>query len=176
LILIERHADPILLESPIINALLGPLLAWIQTTRIAAAIGGSTLLTGFISGIHLLGLTLLVGASLVSSLRMAGIILTDRPMTDVTPGPVRGMLVGLTISVVSGLLLFAPRAAAAADNSFFQVKMALLGAAALFHFAVYRGISRRTDAESSVVKLTGGIGLILWLGVAVAGCAFILFE
>jgi hypothetical protein len=175
LILVERYAGSILLESPIINAL-GPFLAWIQTTGIATTIGESSQLTGFISGIHLLGMTLLVGAALVSSFRMAGIILTDRPMTDVTSGPVRGMLVGLAISVGSGLLLFAPRAAAAADNSFFQVKMTLLCAAAVFHFAVYRGISRRTDAESSVVKLTGGIGLILWLGVAVAGCAFILFE
>ena len=152
------------------------VLGWIQTTRIATTIGGSTLLTGFISGIHLLGLTLLVGAALVSSLRMVGIILTDRPLSEVTPGPRRGMVIGLAISVVSGLLLFTPRAAAAADNSFFQIKMTLLGAAALFYFAVYRGVSRRTDADSPVVKLTGGIGLTLWLGVAFAGCAFILFE
>ena len=151
-------------------------LAWIQTTRIAATIGDSTLLTGFLSGIHLLGLTWLVGAALVSSLRMAGLILTDRPLRDVTSGPGRGMIMGLAISVTSGLLLFSPRATVAAANSFFQVKMLLLGAAVLFHFAVYRGISRRTDAESSAVKLTGGVGFILWFGVAVAGCAFILFE
>jgi len=151
-------------------------LSWIQATRIATTIGDSTLLTGFISGMHLLGMTLLVGAALVSSLRMAGIILTDRPLSEVTPGPRRGMIVGLVISVVSGLLLFAPRATAAAENSFFQIKMLLLCAAALFHFAVYRGISRRTDAESSVVKVTGGVGLILWCGVAVAGCGYILFE
>jgi hypothetical protein len=142
----------------------------------ATTIGQSTLLTGFLSGIHLLGLTLLVGAALVSSLRMVGVILTDRPLSEVTPGPRGAMIVGLMISAVSGLLLFSPRAAAAAENSFFQIKMTLLCAAALFHFAVYRGVSQRTDAESSVVKLTGGLGLILWSGVAIAGCAFILFE
>ena len=152
------------------------LLAWIQTTRIASTIGNSTLLTGLLSGIHLLGLTWLVGAALVSSLRMVGMTLTDRPLSDVTSGPGRGMIMGLAISVSSGLLLFSPRAVMAADNSFFQVKMLLLCAAVLFHFAVYRGISRRTDAESSAVKFTGGVGLILWFGVAVAGCAFILFE
>jgi uncharacterized protein YacL len=151
-------------------------LAWVQTTPIATTIGGSTLLTGFISAIHLLGLTLLVGGALVSSLRMLGITLTDRPMSDVTPGPGRGMIIGLVISVVSGLLLFLPRAVAAAESSVFQVKMTLLCAATLFHFGVYRGISRRTDATASVVKFTGGVGLILWFGIAVAGCAFILFE
>jgi hypothetical protein len=107
---------------------------------------------------------------------MVGVILTDRPLSEVTPGPRGAMIVGLMISAVSGLLLFSPRAAAAAENSFFQIKMTLLCAAALFHFAVYRGVSQRTDAESSVVKLTGGLGLILWSGVAIAGCAFILFE
>ena len=153
-----------------------PLLAWVQTTRIATTIGGSTLLTGLLSAIHLLGLTLLVGGALVASLRMLGLILTDRPMNDVTPGPVRGMVVGLVISVVSGLLLFAPRASVAAENGFFQVKMSLLGAAVVFHFAVYRGASRHVDAKPSQVKLTGGLGLMLWFGVAVAGCAFILLE
>ena len=151
---------------------LAPLFAWIQATRIATTIGGSSSLTGFLSAIHLLGLTLLVGGALVSSLRMLGIMLADRPMGDVTPAPVRGMAVGLTISVASGLLLFASRAAAAADNSFFQVKMLLLSAAIAFHFAVYRGASRRADD----VRLPGGVGLILWFGVAVAGCAFILLE
>ena len=151
---------------------MGPLLAWIQATRIATTIGGSSSLTGFLSAIHLLGLTLLVGGALVSSLRMMGIVLADRPMSDVTPAPVRGMAVGLTISVASGLLLFASRVAAAGDNSLFQVKMLLLSAAIAFHFAVYRGASRRTDDA----RLPGGVGLILWFGVAVAGCAFILLE
>jgi hypothetical protein len=149
-----------------------PLLAWVQTTRIAAAIGQSTLLTGFISAIHLLGLTLLVGGALVSGLRMMGLILADRPMSDVTPAPVRGMLAGLVISVGSGLLLFAPRALAAAENSFFQVKMLLLCAAVAFYFAVYRVASRRAGDA----RLAGGVGLILWVGVAAAGCAFILLE
>lgn len=155
---------------------MGPLLAWVQGTRIAATIGQSTLLIGFISAIHLLGLTLLVGGALVSSLRMLGVILIEHPVIDITPAPGRGMIVGLTISVTTGLLLFAPRASAAAENSFFQVKMLLLFAAAMFHFAVYRRVSRRTDARPSVVKFTGGLGLALWVGVAIAGCAFILLE
>ena len=152
------------------------MLTWIQTTQIATTIAGSSNLTGFLSGIHLLGLTLLVGSALVSSLRMLGLILTERPIGDVTPAPVRAMAIGLMISVVSGLLLFAARASAAAGNSFFQAKMALLVAAALFYFAVYRGVSRQGDAKPGTARFVGGLGLILWAGVAVAGCAFILVE
>ena len=152
------------------------ILAWVQATRIATTIGESTLLTGFISAVHLLGLTLLAGGALVSSLRMLGIILTDRPMSDVTPGPGRGMLVGLGISLVTGLLLFSPRATTAVESSFFQIKMALLAAAIAFHFGIYRGVSRSGDASPAAARFTGGMGLILWFGVAIAGCAFILLE
>jgi hypothetical protein len=154
----------------------GPLLAWLQASRIAATVGGSTQLTGFLSAIHLLGLTLVVGGALVSSLRLLGALLPERPVRDVTAAAGQGMLLGLTISVTSGLLLFAPRASAAAENTFFQVKMLLLVAASVFHFAVYRRVSRRRDASAGVLRLTGALGLALWFGVALAGCAFILLE
>ena len=155
---------------------IGSLLAWVQTTAIASAIGGSTQLTGLLSGIHLLGLTLLVGAAVVSGLRMMGIILVETPTADVVLWPGRGMIVGLIISVSSGLLLFSPRAVAAAGNSLFQIKILLLSVAVAFHFGVYRRISKRHDARASALKITGGLGLMLWFAVAVAGCAFILFE
>jgi uncharacterized protein DUF6644 len=155
---------------------LEPFLAWVQTTPVATTIGQSLLLTGFLSGIHLLGLTLLVGGAVVASLRMLGVILTDQPITDVTRAPRRGMAVGLTISVASGLLLFAPKAAADAENSLFQLKMLVLLTAAVFHFTLYQRISRRPDAAPLVVGFSGGLGLMLWFGVAVAGCAFILLE
>lgn len=155
---------------------LAPVVSWIQSTRIATTIGNSTLLTGLISGIHLLGLTLLVGGALVSGLRMLGVVLTDRPIGDVASGPARGMTVGMMISMTSGLLLFAPRASAAVENSFFQIKMSLLCAAVTFHFAVYRAVIQRTNARTSVIRTAGALCLTLWCGVALAGCAFILFE
>jgi hypothetical protein len=152
------------------------LFGWIQNTRVAAIIGNSTSLTGLISGIHLLGLTLLVGAVLVSSLRMLGIILGNSPLRDVASAPGRGIIAGLILSAGSGLLLFAPRASAAAVNGIFQIKMLTLVTAAAFHFGVYRRVVRGADTEPVRVRLTGGIGLALWVGVAVAGCAFILLE
>jgi hypothetical protein len=151
---------------------LAPLLSWVQHTRVAATIGQSSLLMGFLSGLHLLGLTLVVGGALVSGLRRLGLVLRDRPVAEVT-GPIsRGMSIGLAVSVTTGLLLFAPRASAAAGNSIFQTKMLLVLTAAVFHFA----IARRLDARSRMLKLTGSMQLALWFSVAIAGCAFILLE
>jgi hypothetical protein len=151
---------------------LAPLLASVQHSRVAAIIAQSSLVTGLLSGLHLLGLTLVVGGALVSGLRRLGFVLVDRAVADVTRPISRGMSIGLAVSVSTGLLLFAPRASAAAGNSFFQTKMILLLAAAVFQFVV----AWRLDARSRMRQLTGTIQLALWFSVALAGCAFILLE
>jgi hypothetical protein len=151
---------------------LAPLLSWVQDSRVAATIGQSSLLTGFLSGLHLLGLTLVVGGALVSGLRRLGLVLGDRPVAEVTRPISRGMSIGLAVSVATGLLLFAPRASTAARNSIFQSKMLLLLTAAVFQFAV----AHRLDARPPLLKLTGSAQLALWFSVAAAGCAFILLE
>jgi hypothetical protein len=82
------------------------------------------------------------------------------------------MSVGLAVSVATGLLLFAPRASAAAGNGIFQAKMLLVLTAAVFQFAVVP----RLDTRSRMLKLAGTMQLALWFSVALAGCAFILLE
>lgn len=142
----------------------------------ASTIGQSPLATGFLSAVHLLGLTLIGGAVLVSSLRLFGLLLADHPVPDVAHAAARGLGVGLAISVVSGLILLAPRLSGTLRNGIFQVKIVLVVTAAIFHFTVYRR-TIRTGARSSVLnRLSAGIALLLWLGVAVAGCALILLE
>ena len=155
---------------------LGPFFAWLQETTIATTIAQSTLLTGLLSGIHLLGLTLLVGGALVSGLRLLGVLLSEQPVTEVSGTAARGMTVGLAISVTTGLLLFAARASTAAESGFFQLKMVVLLTAAVFHFAFYRSVARQGTAQQHVLQFAGALGLMLWFGVAVAGCAYILFE
>jgi len=84
--------------------------------------------------------------------------------------------VGLVISLATGLLLFAARAASVSANGTFQVKMLLLVAAAVFHFTVHRKVTQRPSGAAPLLRATGVVGLALWLGVAATGCAFILLE
>lgn len=158
------------------TAALLPLVHWLHSTSVAAAVGGSSLLSGLLSATHLLGLTLVAGGALVSTLRLLGIIFPDRPVTDITNATDRGMLVGLTISVVTGVLMFAPRGPQIIENSFFQTKMLVLAAAAVFHVAFRRRVTRRPDAGPALLRFAGACGFALWFGVALAACAFILFE
>jgi hypothetical protein len=155
---------------------LEPILEWVQTTRLASTISNSLTLTAVLSSIHLVGLTLVVGSVLFASLRLVGFIFDDRAVNEITAAVSSTIVVGLAISVTTGLLLVAPRAAASFQNGFFQFKMTSLAAALVFHLGVYRHALRGREPSRWRQTLTGAIGFGLWFLVAVAGCAFILLE
>ena len=122
--------------------------ARIEASGIATTISQSVPLNGALSGLHLVGLTLLVGSVLVSSLRLLGAVLPHESVAEVT------------------------RAA----RRIFQWKMLLLCAAAAFHFAIYRNAARGTDRTELPPWVAGAFGLMLWSAVVLAGAAFILIE
>ena len=157
-------------------ALVEPMLGWLQSTSLAQTVAQSLLLTGFLSSVHLLGLTLVVGGALVSSLRLLGLMLPGAPLGSVTGPAGRGIWIGLAISVVTGVLLVSPRGIYAAENNFLQIKMLLLVTAVLMHATLYRHVDRAPDPKPLTLRVTGTLGLVLWGGVAVAGCAYILLE
>lgn len=154
---------------------LTPVLSWIEASRVATTIAQSSMLTGFLSAVHLVGLTLVGGAAVVSGLRLTGLVLRDQPLAQMA-GPARGIGVGLAVSVLTGLLLFSARAPAFAANGFFQLKMLVLATAAIAHVAWYRPAILRDRGTPLGRTATGATGLALWFGVILAGCALILFE
>jgi hypothetical protein len=107
---------------------------------------------------------------------MLGVFLRGRPLAEVTRPASRGIAIGLAISLITGLLLFAPRAVAASQNSTFQIKMLLLVTAASLQFALHGRVARPIPPSGAFLRLAGGAGMALWLALAVAACAFILLE
>ena len=154
---------------------LGDFFSQIESSSLALTIRDSTILTGTLSGIHLIGLTLLVGSVLVSSAALAGLIVNNQPVAELTRATRRASIAGLVISIISGLLLVSFRLNMSTATQAFQIKMLTLVAAALFHFLVYMPAARGQRSALSR-KLAGGIAFLLWFGVVLGGCAFILFE
>ena len=148
---------------------------WLEGTRMAIAVRDSLMLTGALSAVHLVGFTLTTGGALVANLNLLGLLFPDRPPLEVTRPASRGIALGLTISALTGVLLFAPRATVASVNGIFQMKMLLLVAAVVFHSFVHQRVAR-TATSSSIRRGTGAVGLVLWVGLALAGCAYILLE
>jgi hypothetical protein len=153
----------------------GNFFAQIEKSTLAITIRDSTILTGGLSGLHLLGLTLLVGSVLVSTAVLAGLVVNGQPVAEITRATRRASIVGLCISVTTGLLLVSFRLTMSTASQAFQIKMLTLVVAAIFHFLVYVPAAR---GRRSVVSpgIAGGVAFLLWLGVVLGGCAFILFE
>ena len=164
-----------------------PFFAWLEATRVATIVRESLMLTGALSSVHVIGFTLVTGGAFVANLNLLGVLFRGRPPIEVTRPASRGIAIGLAISALTGVLLFSARASAASVNWIFQLKMALLLTAVLFHVFVHRRVARspRHDhisgefARSSsgfTQRATAVVGLLLWTGLALSGCAFILLE
>lgn len=147
----------------------------LEASALAATIRESTWLTGLLSSVHLVGLALTLGGALFSSLALFGALGPREHRTDVVRPSARAISIGLVISLVTGVLLFAPRAVSAAHNSTFQLKMSLLVMATLLHLTAGRAGSGQS-ASLGLPRAVRGIGLALWTSVALAGCAYILLE
>ena len=149
---------------------------WLTLSDFALYLRKSPYLIGLLSAVHLLGLTLIGGSGIVSCLRGVGLLLPERPLAEIMIPAGKGILAGFGFSLGSGLILFTPRAASAVENPAFQIKMALVLAAAVFHFTLYHYVARRTDLRPPILSVAAVLALVLWLGVACAGFAFAVFN
>jgi hypothetical protein len=118
--------------------------------------------------LHTVGMSLLVGASLVLDLRMLGVA----PALPVAPLALlfRAVWAGAAVSVGSGLLLFAADATTKGTTTVFFVKLgciaAGLGAAALLRPVVAAATDDRIPARA---RLLAAASLLAWAGAITAG-------
>jgi len=149
-------------------------LAAIENSVLAGTIKGSFALTAGLSAIHAVSFTLIMGGALFANLRLAGVLLRDRPQAEIMRLGTRSVAIGLAISVVTGLLMFAPRAVTASANHTFQLKLLLLVTCVAVQFLVIRPMVRRHPVDSHWIA--GALGVVLWVSLALAACAYILLE
>jgi hypothetical protein len=182
--LVTFHHDPGLVArgvscekmavQPRFTPLAESLIARVEASSLATMIQGSTVLNGMLSGLHLVGLTLLLGSVLVTSVAIAGLI-GPFPIEDLTRAARRASFWGLALSVVTGLLQVSPRVVAAVDNPTFRLKMALLVLGLVVLVGLQHPVAR--GRRPSVPPLvTAVLAVAVWAGVALAGLAFILLE
>jgi len=118
---------------------------------------------------HVLGIALLVGASIPLDLRLMG---AWRGVShyDLARVLVPVAMTGLAIAMVSGGLLFSVRAGEYANLEVFWIKMTLLGLGALAALLAHLRFGRwlETASPPQLFRI-GAVSLICWLGVLVAG-------
>jgi hypothetical protein len=149
---------------------------WLESTDVARTVSGSLPLTASLSAAHLIGFTLVSGGAFVMHLRLVGAMLRRTTLLDVARPAGRLIALGLSLNVVTGVLLFAGRASEIAANGIFQAKMSLILIAVVWQLIVHRRVRQAAVQSPQATRTVGVVGLALWLGLAVTACAFILLE
>lgn len=148
-----------------------PFFQWCEQTWLFQVINAHEWFFPALETIHLFGLVLLLGTIIMLSLRLLGLAMVRQPVPELAGELAMYNAAGLALMLSSGALMFVATAVRNYGNTSFWVKMVLLAAALVFHFAFFRRVIRRPSADSPdwQGRLAAWGALILWFGVGVAG-------
>jgi len=150
------------------------IVQWFQDTALATAIRESAIVFPVILSLHLTGMGLFGGMILMTDLRLLGIAMTKRPVSDVVNGLRPWKHLGLTLTATCGILLLWSKAAIYYPNPYLRIKL-ILFVLIILHALVFRSVYRNVaDLDRSPVipgraKLAAALSLVLWMSVVTAG-------
>jgi hypothetical protein len=148
-----------------------PFFQWAEASWWGTFVRESTMGFAIASVFLLFGITLLLGGIFLMSLRLLGLLMADKPVSQVFAGFRGWILVGLVVTLLAGPTMAAATAMRYYDSGAFWLEQELLVAAIVFHFALFERVARRDDANPVLRAFTAIGALCLWFGVGVAGRA-----
>jgi hypothetical protein len=125
-----------------------------------------------IQSLHLFGLTLVLGTTVIFNLRLLGLGFRQLELPSISKQLWRLAVGGLLLSIASGILVFIPDPARYAANTAFKAKLVILILAILFHFTVFRRVvGAKPHPVRRRVVWVAAVSLTLWFCVGWAGRA-----
>lgn len=142
-----------------------PFFQWCDSSWLGSTIRNSQSLFPIIEIFHLFALTILLGTTIVLSLRLFGVMFAEQPFPELARSLTPWNSWSLAVMLFTGFLLFLSEAVKCYGNDSFRAKMVFLFLALLFRFTLYAKLTQ------SWGKLAAGISLVLWFSVGLAGRA-----
>jgi uncharacterized membrane protein SirB2 len=156
---------------------LQPFVNWIGDSSFGMWLGQSTDRIAWLFVMHLVGLTLLMGATILLGLRLLGLSFRSHRLPELTRETAIFRNIGLVLILLSGALIFTGGAVSYFEGAWFRRKMAFLIVALLFNFTFFRKVTNAEEGRYSplVHRITGLFTLFIWFSVAAAGRAIAFF-
>jgi hypothetical protein len=148
-----------------------PFFEWCENTAIGETIRNSVWLFPVIEGFHLVALALIGGAVLLVNMRLLGLVLRARPVSELARDAHPWFLGGLLVMFASGVALFLSESIQCYYSIAFWVKMSVVLALLAFTFTVYGRVTLADDDRIGAVrgKLGAAVSLALWAAVGLGG-------
>jgi hypothetical protein len=153
-----------------------PIFHWIQSSLLSALIRNSRAAIPVIETIHLLAMALAVGTIMVIDLSVLGVALHRKSVPQIARELAAWTWSGFGVTLFTGVLLFCAEAEKIGCKPVFWVKLAALAGAFAYHLTVHRQLcAAKQPLAGARARLTAGLSLALWFGVAFGGKAVGLF-
>ncbi len=146
----------------------------LQDMALPTALRESAIVFPVVLSLHLAGMGLFGGMILMTDLRLLGIAMTKRPVSEVVNGLRPWKHLGLTLTATCGILILWSKVAIYYPNPYLRIKLALF-VAIIIHALVFRGVYRnvgqldRAPAIPGKAKAAAVLSLVLWISVLTAG-------
>ena len=160
---------------------LTPLLEWMASTPLSVEIRESLWGYPIIETVHVLGLCLFLGFTVMLDLRLLGVAMKRTPASEVCGRLEPWMAGGFCLMISSGALLFYGDPVKFYGSIFMRIKFAMLLLAGLNVLLFKKGTYRRVrewdlaEATPRGAKISAGLSLALWAGIVAAGRAIAYF-
>jgi hypothetical protein len=159
------------------QTLVQKFVQWCYYSKDYAFVRDSKYAIPLLQSLHLAGITLLLGTTLILNMRLLGFGFRRLPLPLLSEQLGPWWKAGLLLTVVSGIMVFLPDPTRYAHSGPFRLKMLLLCLALVYQFAVFRKTVRTDPAIRSRISnfVLAAISLTLWFGVGWAGRAIAFF-
>jgi hypothetical protein len=146
---------------------------WADNTPVSLWMRGSTYVFPLVEVVHLFGITLLLGCLYTVNLRLFGLTLKGRTISEVAQGVARWEYTGYAVVFTTGIMLFLAEAMKCYDNSAWPFKVTFLILGSAVQFTLCRAMTKpgRAEAAPFLAKLTAVLSTIFWFGAGMAGRA-----
>jgi hypothetical protein len=141
---------------------------WLGETAIGQYLNQSTAAFAATESLHIIALSLVGGAALITQLSALGVALKPLAPATIVRNLQPVAYIGLGFVTISGLLLVAAGPFKYYTNPLFPVKLVLLVVALIAHTWLTRRLARG-EGPSNGTRVLALASLLLWTGVVVAG-------
>jgi hypothetical protein len=153
---------------------LAAMLSWLEHRPFAIAIAESTWLFPITETVHVLALTVVIGAVAMMDLRLLGVGNKDRPVSEVIASALPWAWTAFTVAFIAGSMMFCSKAVSYAANVPFRIKMVCMLLAAInmlvFHFFTARGMATWDEGRPPLsARLAAVFSLTLWVVIVASG-------
>lgn len=148
---------------------------WVDSQAWSTALHESYYIYNWIESTHVLSLMLSLGMLFLIDLRMLGLAFTSLPASDIARRLNLPMLLGFTVMLVTGVLLFYAIPVRSAQSLWLRIKLVLLLAAAINAWLFHRRMQTAASGWDAAVRAPSrlrwgaGLSLVFWVLIVICG-------